>query len=171
MAKQLPQQRFIAERVRALAVVRLTRRDDLIITEETADVGVDLWVTLNLNKKEGHRKFGVELRGVHSAVTAEHANNILHPSMQKMLRYGPFPFPVVLFFFTMENSEGWYAWVAEPIVSSEDGFQIVQHGDASCHLLDDEALDNIIEAVDSWYDTFFAKAFREVPAKKQTRSF
>ena len=61
--KTTQQQRFIAERVRALAVVYLTRREDLIVTEETADIGVDLWVTLNLEDKEGHRKFGVELQG------------------------------------------------------------------------------------------------------------
>ena len=58
--KTTQQQRFIGERVRALAVVYLTRREDLIVTDETADVGVDLWVTLNLEEKEGHRKFGVE---------------------------------------------------------------------------------------------------------------
>ena len=28
-----------------------------------------------------------------------------------MRRYGPFPLPVVLFCFTMENNEGWYTWV------------------------------------------------------------
>src|SRR4051812_22727000 len=100
--KAAEQQRFIAERVRALAVVYLTRREDLIVTEETADVGVDLWVTLNLEDKPGQRKFGVELRGVRAVVTAEHANAVLRPSLQQILRYGPFPFPVVLFFFTME---------------------------------------------------------------------
>ena len=90
----------------------------MIISEETADFGVDLWVTLNLEDKEGHRKFGVELRGGWKAVTAAHANKVLYTSMQKMLRYGPFPFPVVLFLFTMENNEGWYTWAAEPVISS-----------------------------------------------------
>ncbi len=48
------QQRFIAERVRALAIVYLTRRDDLVVTEETAELGIDLWVRLNLDEQEGH---------------------------------------------------------------------------------------------------------------------
>lgn len=43
MSTRTAQEHFIAERVRALAVVYLTRRPDLIVTEETADVGVDLW--------------------------------------------------------------------------------------------------------------------------------
>jgi hypothetical protein len=168
--KTTPQQRFIAERVRASAVVYLTRREDLSITEETDDVGVDLWVTLNLKDKVGHRKFGVELRGVRTAVTVDHANKVLYPSMQGMLRYGPFPFPVVLFFFTMENNEGWYTWAAEPVVSSGGDFEIVQHGEATCRPLDSKAIDQIVEAVDHWYDAFFAKAIRTTSAKKPNRS-
>jgi hypothetical protein len=164
------QQRFITERVRALAVVYLTRREDLIITEEKDDIGVDLWVMLNLEGKEGHRKFGVELRGVRTAVTADHANKVLYPSVQGMLRYGPFPFPVVLFFFTMENNEGWYTWVAEPVVSAEGNFEIVQHEEAACRPLNTDAIDEIVEAVDHWYDAFFARASRKTPAKKQNRS-
>jgi hypothetical protein len=168
--KTTQQQRFIHERVRALAVVYLTRREDLIVTEETADVGVDLWVTLTLEDKEGHRKFGVELRGSWTGVTADHASKTLYPSMQKMLRYGPFPFPVVLFFFTMKNNEGWYTWVAEPVVSSTGDFELVQHGEASCRPLDTGAIDRIVEAVDRWYDAFFAKAIRGTPARKRNRS-
>jgi hypothetical protein len=164
------QQRFIAERVRTLAVVYLTRRSDLSITEETDCVGVDLWVMLNLEDKEGHRKFGVKLRGVWTGVTADHANKVLYPSMQGMLRYGPFPFPVVLFFFTMENNEGWYTWAAEPVVPSGGNFEVVQHGEAACRPLNTEAIDEIVEAVDRWYDAFFAKATRKTPAKKPNRS-
>lgn len=170
MAQNTTQERFIAERVRALAVVYLTRRDDLIVTEETADIGIDLWVTLNLVDKDGHRKFGVEMRGGNSAVTANHANNVLNPSMQTMLRYGPFPFPVVLFFFTMENNEGWYTWAAEPVITATGEFELVQHGTASCRPLNSEAIDEIVEAVDRWYDAFFARATRETPANKHTKA-
>ena len=169
MAQNTTQLRFIAERVRALAVVYLTRRGDLIVTEEGTDVGVDLWVTLNLEDKEGHRKFGVELKGVWTAVTADHANKVLYPSMQRILRYGPFPFPVVLFFFTMENNEGWYTWASEPVISSKGGFELVQHGEASCRPLDSEAIDEIVDTVDRWYDAFFAMATRETPGKKRKR--
>ncbi len=167
MSQSTTQQRFIAERVHALAVVYLTRREDLIVMDEAADIGIDLWVTLNLEKKEGHRKFGVELRGVRTAVTADQADKVLKPSMQNMLRHGPFPFPVVLFFFTMENNEGWYTWAAEPVVSSDGTFELVQHGNASCRPLNSEAIDEIIESVDRWYDAFFAKAIREAPVKKK----
>jgi hypothetical protein len=87
-----------------------------------------------------------------------------------MLRYGPFPFPVVLFCFTMENAQGWYTWVAEPVVSPSGDFGLVQHGEASCRPLDTEAIDEIVEGVDRWYDEFFAKSIRGTPAKKRNGS-
>jgi hypothetical protein len=167
--KTTQQQRFIAERVRALAVIYLTRREDLIVTDATDGFGVDLWVTLNLDEKEGHRKFGVELRGARTAVTVNNADKVLYNSMQRMLRYGPFPFPVVLFFFTMEKNEGWYTWAAEPVVSSSGEFEIVQHGTAFSRPLNSDAIDEIVEAVDRWYDAFFAKATRETPQKKRQK--
>jgi hypothetical protein len=164
------QSRFIADRVRALAVVYLTRRDDLIVIEEPADVGVDLSVTHNPKNKDGHRKFGVALRGVWAAVNADHANQVLYPSMQKILHYGPFAFPVVLFFFTMENNEGWYTWAAEPMVSPTGEFEIVQHGEASCRSLDSGAIDEIVDEVDRWYDAFFSRATRETPDKQSKKT-
>ncbi|MHC5539516.1 hypothetical protein ACYOEI_14965 [Singulisphaera rosea] len=171
MSTSTAQERFIAERVRTMAVVYLTRRPDLIVAEEAADVGVDLWVTLNPEGRGGHRKFGVELRGVFSATTAEHANKQLHPAMQKMLRFGPFPFPVVLFFFTMQDNGGWYTWAAEPVVSPEGAFELVQQGEASCRPLDSGAIDEIVESVDRWYDAFFARAIRKRPARRRRDGF
>jgi hypothetical protein len=170
MGQQSTQEYFIAERARILALVYLTRREDLIVTEETADVGVDLWVTLNRGNKGGHRKFGVQIKGARAAVAPGQINKTLRPGIQQMLRHRPFPFPVVLFFFTMENNEGWYTWVAEPVVSSAGDFEIVEHSEASCRPLDTEAINEVVEAVDRWYDAFFARAIRETPARKRNRS-
>jgi hypothetical protein len=168
--KTTQQQRFIAERVRALAVVYLTRREDLIVSEDTVDSGVDLRVTLNRDDKHGHRKFGVKLQGIWTAIPSGRPDKNLQTTMERMLRYGPFPFPVVIFFFTMENSEGWYTWAAEPVVSLAGDFEIIQHGEASCRPLNTAAIDEIVEAVDRWYDSFFAKATREIPAKKRHKT-
>ena len=152
-----------------MAVVYLTRRQDLIVTDETGDFGVDLSVTLNLAKNEGHRKFGVELRGSLTAATADQANRTLYPSMQRMLRYGP-PVSRRGFCFAMGDNEGWYTWASEPVVSANGDFEIVQHGEASCRRLNTEAIDEIVEAVDRWYDAFFAKATREAPTRKHNGS-
>jgi hypothetical protein len=168
MAQKTAQQtRLIAERVRALATILLTRREDVSIHEVTEDFGLDLIATINHEEKPGLRQFGVELRGVWAKVTAEHANAVLKPSMQQILRYGPFPFPVALFFYTMENGEGWYTWVSEPHISSDGSFELRLHGEASCRPLDDEAVDEMVGQVDAWYDAFYSKTSKEMPKKRK----
>jgi hypothetical protein len=102
------QERLIRKRVRALGIMCLTRRSDLIVREETTDIGIDLLVTVHPENKEGLRQFGADLKGRWSALTSDTANAGLRPSLPKVRRYGPFPFPVVLFLFTMEEDKGWY---------------------------------------------------------------
>ena len=155
------QTRLIGERVRALATVLLTRRGDVSIREVAEDLGLALIGTVHQQEKSGLRQFGVALRGVWKAVTAEHANAVLRPSMRNMLRLGPFPYPVVLFFYTMEDGEGWYSWTTEPHLTSDGGFELRANEEASCHPLDDEAVDGIISRVDAWYDAFYAKTSKE----------
>lgn len=168
MAQKTAQQtRLIAERVRALAIILLTRREDVSIREVTEDFGLDLIATIIQEEKPGLRQFGVELRGVWSKVTAEHSNAVLYQSMQHMLRYGPFPFPVVLFFYTMENGEGWYTWTNEPCITSDGGFELRANEEASCRPLDDQAVDEIISRVDAWYDAFFARTSKETPKRRK----
>jgi hypothetical protein len=169
MQETAQQKRFVLERARALATIYLTGKPDLIVSEETTDIGVDYWVTLNAEGKDGQRRFGVEVRGVWSKVTAEHANKVLYPTMQGLLRYTPYAFPVVLFFFTMENSEGWYTWVAEPVVSSDGEIKLDEHPEAFCHPLDSEAVDEIAQTVDRWFDAFFAKVVQRAPSRKIKR--
>ena len=158
---------LIGERVKALATILLTRREDISIHEVTEDFGLDFIVTIVHEEKPGLRQFGVKMRGVWSKVTAENANAVLYPSMQRMLRYGPFPYPVVLFFYTMENGEAWYTWTTEPWLSSDGGFELRANEEASCHPLDDAAVDGIISKVDAWYDVFFERTSKDRPKRRR----
>jgi hypothetical protein len=148
-------QSLIEKRARALAMVLLTRREDLLIEEVKDDIGLDYIVRFQTEGKEGLRELGIELRGVWARVTKDHADEALRPSLQQMQRYGPFLRPVCLFFFTMENDGAWYTWVAEPI-ESEDGKPLLRWGgEPDCRPLDKRALNEIIERVDWWYDAVF----------------
>ena len=89
--------------------------------------------------------------------------------MQGMLRHGPFPFPVVLFYFTMEDNKAWYAWMAEPTVSSDGRYELLHHGEASCLPLDDRAIEEIVKTVDRWYDAYFARTIRETPPRSRNK--
>lgn len=163
--KTARQTRLIGERVKALATILLTRREDVSIQEVPGEYGLDVIVTIIHEDKPGLRQFGVKRGGVWTRVTAEHANQVLYPSMQRLLRYGPFPYPVVLFFYTMENGEGWYTWATEPHISGDGGFELRANEQASCHPLSDKAVDEIIGRVDAWYDAFFARTSKETPRR------
>ncbi len=67
-------------------------------------------------------------------------------------------FPVCLFYFTMEETQGWYTWVAEPVVTETGATRLAHHEQASCELLDRAALDLIVEKVNRWYDAYLKSA-------------
>jgi hypothetical protein len=152
------------KRARALTMMLLTRREDLLIEEVKDDIGLDYIVRFHTEGKEGLREFGIELRAVGTAVTKDHADKALRPAMQGVQRYGPFPLPVCLFLFTMENDQGWYTWVAEPVESKNGKPRLRSCGEPDCRPLDKRALKEIIERVDVWYDAMFPSLITNGPA-------
>jgi hypothetical protein len=153
--KERQREVFVEKRARALALMLLTRREDLLIEEVKDDIGLNYFVRFHTEGKEGLREFGVKLQGARAAVTRDDADKVLRPAVQRLGRYGPFPLPVCLFFFTMEGDGAWYTWVAEPI-ESEDGKPVLRSRDEpDCRPLDQRALKAIIERVDVWYDALF----------------
>jgi hypothetical protein len=156
MAKQLAAlgEGFIEQRTRSLATIYLTRRDDLIVTESDEEA-IDLKVVVKSRKEGTGRKFGVVLRGIKNDVSADQANAILHPTMEA-LSTRAFPFPVCLFFFRMENDEGFVTWVSEPVVTGEGNPHLEHRTEASCEPLDTDAINRLVGEVSAWYDAFSA---------------
>ena len=142
---------FRADRVRALAAVILTRRDDLTIAETKQSTGLDLHVSIDREDKPMRLAFGVLLRGVPSPVTAEHANKVLGPTMGQFRGMRKFTYPVCLLFFTMRDERAYFSWLAEPVLT-DGGPKLVHHDSANCAELTDELLDQVVERVVAWYD-------------------
>jgi hypothetical protein len=148
---------FIAERARALARMHLTRREDLRVTHVGKGFGLEYVVYITRkSEKDSVRQFGVVLRASQSPVTEHYLNRILRPTMQSFQRGGEYPYPVCLFYFTMEDNQGYYTWVAEPVLAEGGKPRLMVHSSASCKPLDREALDKIVSQVDAWYDAFFS---------------
>jgi hypothetical protein len=162
--KEQQREVFIEKRARALTMMLLTRCEKLLIEEVKDDIGLDYIVRFHTEGKEGLREFGIELRAVWATVTKVHADSVLQPALQQVQRYGPFPLPVCLFFFTMENDGAWYTWVVEP-VESENGQPLLRSCDEpDCRQLDKKTLKEIIERVDVWYDAIFPTLIANGPA-------
>jgi hypothetical protein len=160
---------LIEKRARALMMMLLTHREDLLIEEVKAseDVGLDYIVRFHTQGKEGLREFCIEPKGVWPAVTKERADKVLRRSVEQMKRYGPFLRPVCLFLFTMENDSAWYTWVAEPVESQDGRPQLSLCNEPNCRPLDKKSLNEIIERVDLWYDAVYPRLVVNGPRRSK----
>jgi len=145
-------EQFLGERVRALATIVLTRRGDLAIVETKKDAGLDFHVYIDREDKSMRLMFGVLLRGVPSPVSIDHANKILEPTMGQFQGMRKFTYPVCLFFFTMREEQAFFSWLAEPVVNGAVP-KLVHHAIANCVELTNERLDQVVDAIVSWYDS------------------
>src|ERR1700722_7804486 len=99
---------FLTERTRALAIMHLTRRDDLKVMNPRSaeDHGIALLVHLEKPSSRSLRPFGVALDASVSPITEARLNKALRPRMQAFLHSGDYPYPVCLFYFTMQDNQG-----------------------------------------------------------------
>lgn len=149
---------LLTKRVHALATMQLTRRADLQVHDADFDPGPDLMITLHRASKPGLRQLAVGLSGDWTTLSASKRAARVRSRLHALRRSGPWPFPVVAFYYSMETDLGWYAWASEPLVSPQGGFSLKTHESPSIHPLDTQALDDIIRRVDLWYDAFYARA-------------
>jgi hypothetical protein len=146
-AKQL----FLADRVRALATVILTRHEDLSIAETKRSTGLDFHVYIDREDKPMRLAFGVMLRGVPSTVPADGANEILGPTMGQFRGMRKFTYPICLFFFSMRDDRAYFSWLAEPILNGGVP-KLVHRDEADCVELTDDLIDRSVERIVEWYD-------------------
>jgi hypothetical protein len=144
-------ERFLAERVRALATVVLTRRGDLTIVETQQDTGLDFHVSIDREDKPMRLTFGILLRGLSAPATVDHADKILGPTMGQFQGMRKFTYPLCLFFFTMREDQAFFSWLAEPVVTG-GAPKLVHHHNANCVELTDDHLCRVIEQIVGWYD-------------------
>lgn len=147
---------FVAERAKALALVLLTRRDDLIIKQTKEETGLDFTVSIRSEDEPGLRPFGVLMRATMTPVTVEQANAQLKPTMGSAESLGPFQYPVCVFYFTVKEDQGFYTWAYEPVITEGGDPKLKAHHDAHCAELNDETLAGIITSVNAWYGALFA---------------
>ena len=144
-------ERLLADQVRALATIILTRRGDLTIMETKKDTGLDFHVYIDREDKPMRLMFGVLLRGVPSPVTPDHANKVLGPTMGQFQGMRKFTYPVCLFLFTTREEQAFFSWLAEPVVNG-DGPKLIHHTQANCVELTDALLGDVVDRVVAWYD-------------------
>ncbi|MCL6750089.1 DUF4365 domain-containing protein [Nostoc sp. CCCryo 231-06] len=146
---------YIGRRAESLAVVYLTRRDDLIISQPTPNQGLDFLITITKDGVYTGRLFGIEVKATDSTSNLKKHNDILKLDKNRLSRLENFkdlPFPVCLFFFILENDQGYYKWILEPKIDGEKQVKLHFNEDDELKNLDDKEIANIISSINSWYD-------------------
>jgi hypothetical protein len=136
---------YLDTRAEYLAIIHLSRRDDLVITKqpEAENYGFDFLISICQGKKPTGRVFGIQIKAVMSLkpfYQDPHANEI---QLDLTTHHTDMPFPLYLLVFTMENDDGYFKWINPPFPHPED------------HIfkpLTRATLDNIITEVNLWYD-------------------
>lgn len=126
-----------------LAIVYLTRRDDIAVQNPLPDTGLDLMVALTQDGRNTGRYFGVTTE---AAVSGQRNRNAF--KQPDALRY--VPFPVCLFRFDMTSDAAQWRWLRQPVEDAD--WRLLSNQDATLAPLTDNAISEIVQAVQQWYE-------------------
>ncbi|MDZ8259696.1 DUF4365 domain-containing protein [Nostoc sp. ChiQUE01b] len=146
---------YIGKRAESLAIVYLTRRDDLVISQPTPNQGLDFLITITKDGVFTGRLFGIEVKATDYTSNLSKHNDIFKLDKERLNRLEKFkdlPFPGCLFFFILENDQGYYKWILEPRINGQKQVSLHFNGNDELKKLDDKEIANIILNVNSWYD-------------------
>jgi hypothetical protein len=142
-------QDFIDERAEHLAVIYLTRRQDLVIERITANYGLDILVTILRDKLPTGRVFGVQVKGQDKAFKDIQELSLSFTGKETNY-FLDLPFPVCVFLFTMEDDRGYYRWIRYPVSESNQVLRSIEPD--RWHPLDEHEIGKIVDDVNAWYD-------------------
>ncbi|HEX2203795.1 MAG TPA: hypothetical protein VHG91_10880 [Longimicrobium sp.] len=138
---------YVDERAHHLAIVHLTRRDDLVVRSAPEDERPGFLVTITSG---GHhwRVFGVDLRA-ELAPFAAGAEHSLSDHERELFR--DIPFPVIQLVFDVRRDDGRFRWIKEPVAGAEGaGLRLTRSG--ALRPFDRATLDEVVTAVSEWYE-------------------
>ncbi len=142
-------QDFIDERAEHLAVVYLTRRQDLVIERMKADYGLDILITILQDKLPTGRVFGVQVKGRDKAFKDIQELSLSFTGKETNY-FQDIPFPVCIFLFNMEDDKGYYRWIRYPLAESNQLLHSIEQD--KWHSLDEYEIEQIVDDVNAWYN-------------------
>jgi hypothetical protein len=144
---------LLEQRALHLAIVHLSRRDDLSISEPKDESGIDLLVTIEQAGKVTGRMFGVVVKASRSlsGKPVGHENQfklqLSIPSMPEEL-----PFPLALFVFNMADDEGYFRWLLAPVLTTENTPPLLLNLENIFTKISPVSIDSVIAQVNRWYE-------------------
>lgn len=140
---------LVGKRAEQLAIVYLTRSQNLVIKRMEADYGLDMLVTVLRDQLPTGRVFGVQIKGRDKAFEDLQQEASLSLSQNERNYFQDLPFPVCVLFFTMDDDKGYCKWLKYPRRANQSLHSVEQNQWCS---LDEYQVDQLLEAVNAWYD-------------------
>lgn len=147
---------YIGQRAESLTVVYLTRRSDLIVTPQPSCYSLSFLVEISKSGSRSGRIFGIQIEAtVNNTKVFENDNKIFEikqdlPSTDSI---SELPFPVCLFFWTLNNDEAYYKWVLEPVIETQNYPRLLFNQNQIFKGLNNEEIEKIVSTVNNWYDS------------------
>ncbi len=137
---------FIDKRAEDLAVMHMTRHQDIRIERCTDNVGLDMLATIVRDHHPTGRMFGLQVRGEDRAIATLKEITLATP-LSDFTYLNDLPFPVCKLFFTMEDDRGYYRWIKPPTHQIRS-----LASDQTWNVLDQAELEQMFMSVNRWYD-------------------
>src|SRR6266542_116124 len=162
---------YVGERAEALAIVYLTRREDLDVVSASACMrssGYDLLVYVGGRDEPEPVTFAVEVKGQLShRARSSRSGDITFSVPHTPRELQTSGIPVCLFLFTVDDRQGFNRWLFRPVITPEGKAELVFDEDSSVRVnetrpgqilvrsrfrkLTNEAIDVIVDEVTKWH--------------------
>jgi Domain of unknown function (DUF4365) len=146
---------YIGVRAESLTLMYLTRRDDLIVSPQPEGYDLDCLVTISKSGNHSGRIFGIQIEAtVNNAKVTENDNKTfeIKQDLSSTDLISELPFPVCLFFWTLNNDEAYYKWVLEPVIETQNYPRLLFNQSHVFQKLTNEEIEKIVSNVNNWYD-------------------
>lgn len=146
---------LLEQRALQLAILHLSRRDDLLISPSKDEYGIDLLVSLLLGGKSKGRVFGIMVKAGRfvSVKTVGVEQNQFKLPINVPALPEDLPFPLALFVFNMEDDEGYCRWLLAPTPTLATNASRPSLSQAQTfRRVSPTTIDELIAQVNHWYD-------------------
>lgn len=156
---------LLEQRALQLAIVHLSRRNDLVITPSKDEYGIDLLVSLLPEGKISGRVFGVLVKASRflsvKAVGVEKNQFKLQVSVPVLPE--DLPFPLAFFVFNMEDDEGYFRWLLSPVLTPASASRLSVSHEPTFTRISPASIDHAIAQVNRWYELRVQPPMNAIP--------
>jgi hypothetical protein len=137
---------FKKQRAVSLAIVFLTREQDLLVNRESSGVA-DLVINIQVENQ-----IGVSFYAISNLISPlDLLNDSLKLPHFQHDKYKNFLYPCCEFIFDEKNNQKYYQWICKPIVAQNGKRELVYQVTTNLQILDQSALIQIKNEVVKWY--------------------